>query len=114
MDKGSSYINLFQMTLELCVLKLSYKLSNIVKQYFSSILIVQDNIIILITCSFLQTLLKYCTVKICEHFCLVSLCFLFCIGVVKAMEAAVEFLDLGSLNGKTVAIQGAGKVGKYT
>jgi len=30
------------------------------------------------------------------------------------MEAAVEFLGLGSLNGKTVAIQGAGKVGKYT
>jgi leucine dehydrogenase len=32
-------------------------------------------------------------------------------GVVVGMEAALEFLGLGSLEGKTVAIQGAGNVG---
>ncbi|XP_064633528.1 leucine dehydrogenase-like [Lineus longissimus] len=31
-------------------------------------------------------------------------------GVVSAMEGAIDFLDMGSLNGKTVAIQGAGNV----
>ncbi|XP_060596909.1 leucine dehydrogenase-like isoform X2 [Ruditapes philippinarum] len=34
------------------------------------------------------------------------------LGVVKAMEAAIEFLEMGSLEGKTVAIQGAGNVGQ--
>ena len=34
-------------------------------------------------------------------------------GVVKAMEAAIEFLKMGTLEGKTVAIQGAGNVGKW-
>lgn len=32
-------------------------------------------------------------------------------GVVCAMDAALEFLDLGSLSGKTVAMQGTGHVG---
>ncbi len=32
-------------------------------------------------------------------------------GVVCAMEAALEFLDLGSLSGKTIAMQGTGHVG---
>ena len=32
-------------------------------------------------------------------------------GVVSGMEAAVEFLNLGSLSGKTVAVQGLGHVG---
>ena len=35
-------------------------------------------------------------------------------GVVVAMEAACEFLELGSLEGKTVAIQGLGNVSRYT
>lgn len=34
------------------------------------------------------------------------------LGVVSAMEAALEFLMMGSLRGKTVAIQGAGNVGQ--
>ena len=34
-------------------------------------------------------------------------------GVICAMEAALDHLELGSLEGKTVAIQGAGNVGKY-
>ena len=33
-------------------------------------------------------------------------------GVVCAMEGALDFLDLGTLAGKRVAIQGAGHVGK--
>jgi len=31
---------------------------------------------------------------------------------VRAMEAAITFLDMGTLSGKTVAIQGGGRVGK--
>lgn len=34
-------------------------------------------------------------------------------GVVKSMEAALQYLGMGSVRGKTVAIQGAGKVGQY-
>eukprot|EP00058_Branchiostoma_floridae_P021091 XP_002606581.1 hypothetical protein BRAFLDRAFT_108176 [Branchiostoma floridae] len=34
-------------------------------------------------------------------------------GVVCAMEAALDFLNMGTLKEKTVAIQGAGNVGKY-
>ncbi|KAL4226732.1 hypothetical protein ACF0H5_014712 [Mactra antiquata] len=34
------------------------------------------------------------------------------LGVVKAMEAAIEYLGLGTLKGKTVALQGAGSVGQ--
>ncbi|XP_045165077.2 leucine dehydrogenase-like isoform X2 [Mercenaria mercenaria] len=34
------------------------------------------------------------------------------LGIVTAMEAALEFLEMGSLEGKTVAIQGAGNVGQ--
>lgn len=30
------------------------------------------------------------------------------------MEAAIEFLQMGSLEGKVVAIQGAGNVGNYS
>ncbi|XP_052213751.1 leucine dehydrogenase-like isoform X2 [Dreissena polymorpha] len=34
------------------------------------------------------------------------------LGVIKSMEAALTFLNLGTLKGKTVAIQGAGRVGE--
>jgi glutamate dehydrogenase/leucine dehydrogenase len=30
------------------------------------------------------------------------------------MEGALEFLEMGTLNGKTVAIQGAGNVGRLS
>ena len=32
-------------------------------------------------------------------------------GVIKSMEAALDYLGMGSLEGKRVAIQGAGLVG---
>lgn len=37
---------------------------------------------------------------------------MFFLGVVCAMEAALDFLKLGNLEEKTVAIQGVGNVGK--
>ena len=33
-------------------------------------------------------------------------------GVICGMEGALDFLNMGTLEGKTVAIQGAGNVGK--
>ncbi|MBU2439113.1 MAG: leucine dehydrogenase, partial [Acidobacteria bacterium] len=33
-------------------------------------------------------------------------------GVICGMEAALEFLNLGELEGKTVAVQGMGNVGR--
>ena len=34
--------------------------------------------------------------------------------MVKAMEAALQFLGMGPIAGKTVAIQGAGLVGEFS
>lgn len=36
------------------------------------------------------------------------------VGVISAMEGALDYLSMGGLAGKTVAIQGAGNVGVYS